>query len=91
MLLVLTDRGSQKHRNIERDPRVEFCVDDERPPYHTVIVHGRAAVEASRGGAWRLAVAVRYLGDESGKRYVEDNPPGDAVLLRIEPERIVSW
>ena len=90
--LVLTDHGSQKHRNIERDPRVALCIDDrERPPYHTVIVHGLAGVEAPRGPEWRLALAVHYLGEERGRRYVETTPPGDAVLIRITPEKIVGW
>lgn len=90
--VVLTDRGSQKHRNIERDPRVELCIDDrERPPYHTVIVRGRATVEPAPGDAWRLALAVHYLGDERGRRYVEITPAGDAVLLRMVAERITGW
>jgi len=89
--LVLTDRGSRKHRNIERDPRAEFCIDDERPPYHTVIVRGRVSVEQPRGPEWREALAVRYLGPEGGRRYVETTPAGDEVLLRIEPERVSGW
>jgi len=90
-LLVLTDRGSQKHRNIERDARVEFCIDGEQPPYHTVIVRGRATVEEPRGAAWRLALAVHYLGAEGGQRYVDTTPAGDEVLLRIQPERVSGW
>lgn len=90
--LVLTDRGSQKHRNIERDARVELCIDDrERPPFHTVIVRGGAAVEASPGPAWREALAIHYLGEENGRRYVASNDGGDGVLLRIKPARIAGW
>jgi PPOX class probable F420-dependent enzyme len=89
--LVLTDAGSQKHRNIERDPRVELCIDDERPPYHTVLVRGRAAIEPERGPEWRLALAVRYLGEDGGRRYVSENPPRAEVLLRITPERLRGW
>jgi len=90
--LVLTDVGSQKHRNIERDPRVELCIDDRaRPPYHTVIVRGRAHVEPARGAEWRLALAVHYLGEELGRRYVDTTPAGDAVLVRMAPEKIVGW
>ncbi|MBF6600529.1 MAG: PPOX class F420-dependent oxidoreductase [Dehalococcoidia bacterium] len=89
--LVLTDRGTQKHRNIERDPRVELCIDDERPPYHTVIVRGRASVEPAPGEAWRLALAIHYLGEEAGRRYVEANASPHGVLLRIPPERVRGW
>ena len=89
--LVLTDRGSQKHRNIERDPRVTLCIDDDRPPYHTVLVHGHAAVEPSPGPDWRLALAVHYLGDEAGRRYVEQNDSPNGVLLRISAEKVSGW
>lgn len=89
--LVVTDGGSQKHRNVERDPRVELCIDDERPPYHTILIRGRASVEPERGPEWRLALAVRYLGEEGGRGYVTENPPRDEVLLRITPERVRGW
>lgn len=90
--LVSIDRGSVKHRNVERDPRVELCIDDrERPPYHTVIVRGRARVEDAPSLEWRLALAVHYLGEEMGRRYIatRDNP--HAVLLRITPDAITAW
>jgi PPOX class probable F420-dependent enzyme len=91
---VLTERASQKARNIQRDPRVELCIDDrERAPYHTVIVRGRATIEPYPGDAWRLALAVRYLGAERGQRYVESTAisADGEVLVRIEPEQIVGW
>jgi PPOX class probable F420-dependent enzyme len=90
--LVSIDRGSQKHRNIERDPRVVLCIDDrERPPYHTVIVRGRAAIEPAPSKEWRLALAVHYLGDEMGRRYIETQDNPDSLLLRIRPEGITGW
>ena len=54
--LVLVERTSQKHRNIERDPRVAFCIDDEHAPYHTVLVRGRVVVEEAPGREWREAI-----------------------------------
>lgn len=89
--LVLTERGSQKHRNVERDARVEFCIDDDRPPYHTVLVRGRATAAETPGEAWREALAVHYLGEEAGRRYVRENPDTDNVMLRIVPEKVVGW
>jgi hypothetical protein len=88
--MVLTDRGSQKHRNIERDARVELCIDDKTPPYHTVIVRGTATVHEPPPEAWREAMAIHYLGEEAGRRYVRENRP-DNVLLRIVPQRIIGW
>ncbi|MDP9237404.1 MAG: PPOX class F420-dependent oxidoreductase [Chloroflexota bacterium] len=89
--LVLTERGSQKHRNIERDPRVEFCIDDERPPYHTVLVHARVTVEEAPGREWREALAIHYLGEEAGRRYIAENMHPNDVMLRIAPEKVTGW
>ena len=92
--LVLTERSSQKARNIVRDPRVELCIDDrERAPYHTVIVRGRATLAPYPGDEWRLALAVRYLGEERGRRYVDSTAITieNEVLIRIEPDKIVGW
>ena len=89
--LVLTDAGSQKHKNVERDARVELCIDDKEPPYHTVIVRGRASVEPSRGDAWREALAIHYLGEEGGKRYVRENAAGNGIVLQVVPERVLGW
>jgi PPOX class probable F420-dependent enzyme len=90
--VVSVDRGSVKHRNVAGDPRVELCIDDrERPPYHTVIVRGRASIEPPPTKEWRLALATHYLGEEAGRRYVETIENPDSVLLRIAPERIVGW
>jgi PPOX class probable F420-dependent enzyme len=90
---VLTERSSTKARNIARDPRVELCIDDrQKPPFHTVIVRGRAIIEAYPGDEWRLALAVHYLGEENGRRYVETTPTSpDEVLIRIEPGQIAGW
>jgi PPOX class probable F420-dependent enzyme len=90
--VVSVDHGSVKHRNVERDPRVELCIDDrERPPFHTVIVRGRASVAGPPSKEWRLALAVHYLGEENGRRYVETSENPDGVLLRIKPEKIAGW
>ena len=89
--LVLTERGSQKHKNIERDPRVTLCIDDERPPYHTVLVRARVAVEEAPGREWREALAISYLGEESGRRYIAENMHPNDVMLRIVAEKATGW
>jgi hypothetical protein len=89
--LVLTERGSQKHKNIERDPRVAFCIDDERAPYHTVLVRARVTVEEAPGREWREALAISYLGEQNGKRYIAGSMHPNDVMLRIVPERVSGW
>ncbi len=91
VFLVLTERGSQKHKNIERDPRVAFCIDDERAPYHTVLVRARVVVEEAPGREWRLALAISYLGEENGTRYIGENMHTNNIMLRIVPEKVSGW
>jgi PPOX class probable F420-dependent enzyme len=83
--LILTDETSLKVRNIKRDPRVVLCIDDERPPYHYVIARGEAVLAPPLGEAWRLALAVRYLGTEIGRRYVESTGADNEILIRLAP------
>ena len=89
--LVLTERGSQKHKNVERDARVELCIDDEQAPYHTVLVRGGATVEAAPGREWREALAIHYLGDDAGRRYIEENMHANDIMLRIVPVKVSGW
>ena len=59
-LLMRTDRQSVKAKNVARDPRVTVCVQDERPPYASVTIHGKASVEPAR----------EELGEEIAKHYL---------------------
>jgi len=60
-ILMRTDKGSVKTRNIERDPRVTVCVQDERPPYASVTVYGKASLEPP-DDKLAAAIARHYLG-----------------------------
>ena len=89
--LVLTERGSQKHRNVERDPRVVLCIDDEKAPYHTVLVRGMVEIGESPPREWREGLAIHYLGEEAGRRYTAGNDSPNNVLLRLVPEHVSGW
>ena len=89
--LLLTEDGSQKHRNVVRDPRVAFCIDDDRTPYHTVLVRGRASVEPAPERAFELEMAMHYLGEAEGRRYIDSNQNDNSILIRITPERVSGW
>ncbi|MCH8160903.1 MAG: TIGR03618 family F420-dependent PPOX class oxidoreductase, partial [Chloroflexi bacterium] len=45
LLYFRTEEASAKVANVRRDARVSVCVQEERPPYKAVIVHGTAAVQ----------------------------------------------
>ena len=92
-ILMRTDKGSVKTRNIERDPRVTVCVQDERPPYASVTVYGKAIVELAYEGLG-TDIAKHYLGAVGARGYqraaAEAIERGDEVTLVITPERVLT-
>jgi PPOX class probable F420-dependent enzyme len=92
-ILMRTDKQSVKARNIERDPRVTVCVQDERPPYASVTVYGKAAIEPPHEGLG-AALAKHYLGALGAQGYEraarEEIERGDEITLVITPERALT-
>ena len=92
-ILMRTDKGSVKTRNIERDPRVTVCVQDERAPYASVTVYGKAAIEPA-DESLGAAMAKHYLGAVGAQGYLraarEEIERGEEVTLIITPERVLT-
>jgi PPOX class probable F420-dependent enzyme len=82
-----------KTKNVERDPRVSICVQDEQPPYRTVTVYGHAEVAPAMD--WLASQMPRhYLGAVGGIGYqrwartqIEQGPD---VALVVMPERFTT-
>jgi PPOX class probable F420-dependent enzyme len=68
---INTDRGSQKHRNIERNPNISLVIDRPAMPYYAVMIQGTAEIGPPLPDADHLKLSVRYLGEELGKRYAK--------------------
>ncbi|HSP54228.1 MAG TPA: hypothetical protein VLS25_01460 [Dehalococcoidia bacterium] len=60
-------------------------------PYFALMLHGRAEIGPPLSGADRLRLAVRYLGEELGRRYVERTTGEDAVTVRLRPRKVVEF
>jgi PPOX class probable F420-dependent enzyme len=92
-ILMRTDKQSVKTRNIERDPRVTVCVQDERAPYASVTVYGKAVVEPAHEGLGAV-MAKHYLGAVGAQGYQraasEEIERGDEVTIVITPERALT-
>lgn len=92
-LTMISVAGTQKVRNLHRDPRV--CVIAEggvTGDVRGVSVHGRAEFLAD--GPERRALAERFV--EKYRQYLERRwggraMPADRVMFRIVPSRVRSW
>jgi PPOX class probable F420-dependent enzyme len=78
-----------KTQNIRRDPRVSICVQDERAPYKSVVVVGKA--EVTEASAWlEREVPRHYLGVVGAMGYRaaarEQIEQGPEVTLIARPE-----
>lgn len=90
-LIVSTGRGSQKHRNIERNPNVTLVADRRTLPYFAAMVSGRAEIGPPLSDAKRLELATRYLGEEMGRAYVDSTEAGNSVTIRLRPEKVIEF
>ena len=84
-LLINTEIGRAKYRNLERDPRVSVTIWDKSDPYRYVEVRGRM-VETVHGEPAR-----RHIDDLSlkytGRPYDEKAIQTERVILKIAPDR----
>lgn len=92
VFVISTGRGSQKHRNIERNPEVTLVVDRRTIPYYAVMAHGAADIGPSLTQEERLKLAVRYLGEELGRAYVARTQAFDEnVTIRLTPRKLIQY
>ena len=90
-LLVSTGTGSQKHRNVQRNPAVTLVVERREPPYYVVTIQGVAEIGPPLSDDKRLELAIRYLGEGRGRAYSERTRGSDSITLRIRPGKVIEF
>lgn len=90
---IWSDEGRGWVRNLRRDPRVAFSVQETDPPYGAVLMRGKAEIRTSDDevltGEIRR-ITSRYI-ERSG---VESYIAGWAhlhTIVTIHPEKVTSW
>jgi PPOX class probable F420-dependent enzyme len=88
---VNTGASSRKAKLIERAGAVTLVVQHEEPPYQYVVVEG-TVVDITKPTPLdvREAVAIRYLGDEGGRAFVNSLEGQESVLFTIRPDRWIT-
>lgn len=89
-LLVSTERGRRKERNIARDERVGLTVFDLANPYLYAEIRGTATLTEDTGRAVAVRIAEEYLGPGGGKEYADTADGAVRVVVRITPSKVLG-
>jgi PPOX class probable F420-dependent enzyme len=81
-IVFLTGPGSQKARNLRRDPRVALSIAPADNPFEPVIVRGRVVEWLEGDAGWKVIdqIAMKYIGAPYSRET-------ERVVAVIEPER----
>lgn len=90
-VLIPTQRGSQKWRNIERDPRVSVCIEHRDAPLAVAMISGTAEVLDTDYAAERRRIFERYYGEDAEARLAASPVHGEWKMVRITPTKIVTF
>jgi PPOX class probable F420-dependent enzyme len=90
-ILVNTGVKSRKTRLIERAGVVTVVAQTEEPPYQYVVVEG-TVIDATTPAPLdvRVDIAVRYLGEEGGRAFVDGMKDQPGILFTIRPDRWIT-
>ncbi|MFH7597697.1 PPOX class F420-dependent oxidoreductase [Streptomyces racemochromogenes] len=89
-VLVSTERGRRKERNLARDGRVGLTVFDLANPYLYAEIRGTATISEDTGRAVAVRIAEEYLGPGAGKEYGNAADGAVRVVLRITPSKVLG-
>ena len=92
-IIFTTDSTSVKANNIRRNNRVSICIDDQTRPFSFVTIFGSAKIHIHKHKEilkWATKIAERYMGKKSAEAYGRRNSSEGAVLVRINPTRIIA-
>jgi PPOX class probable F420-dependent enzyme len=90
---IWSGEGRAWVRNVRRDPRVAFSVQEERPPFAALVMRGRAEVASDDGPG--IAAEIRRI----TRRYIEPHEVDAYVrewaalqtIVRIHPDSVTGW
>ena len=91
-IVFMTGADTVKGKNLQRDPRVTICVDDEAPPFSFVMVEGTATTAPNPPEMleWSTRIARRYMGDEQAEAFGKRNALDGEMLVRLTPTKVIA-
>jgi hypothetical protein len=89
-VLLWTESSSLKHRLLQDAGRFSITVQDEQPPYKYVTAEGDVTSIGPANDADVRPLAVRYLGEEAGNQFTDENLTPTSIVIRMRPQRWLS-
>jgi PPOX class probable F420-dependent enzyme len=92
-IIFTTYSASVKANNIRRNNSVSTCIDDQIRPFSFVTIFGTAKIHPYKQKEvlkWATKIAERYMGKKNAEVYGRRNSGEGAVLVRINPTRIIA-
>jgi PPOX class probable F420-dependent enzyme len=92
-IVFTTGESTVKGRNMRRDPRVSLCIDEEKPPFHFVLIEGMAELTAEDPDLlyWATRLGNRYMGADRAEEYGRRNAVEGELLVRVTPQKILAY
>lgn len=87
---ISTTAGTLKDTLIRAAGRFTITAQDEQPPYKYVTAEGDVTFNGPADEAESRKIAVRYLGDEAGNAFADQNHSPSTVVIRMRPKRWLS-
>jgi len=86
-ILVNTERGRRKAKNVQRDPTVSVSMLDPENPYRFLSVTGEVEEITTEGAREHIdELAHRYTGEDEYQNPIQT----ERIILRIRPEEVFS-
>lgn len=84
---------SVKVKNMRRDNRVTFCIEDGKPPFNFIMFEGTAEItdpSTEERQKWAGTIAGRYMGADRAEEFGKRNGVEGELVIRVTPTKIVA-
>ncbi len=90
-ILMVTRRGSQKHRNLQVHPTATVVIDHRTRPYYALMIRCRAEINDEETDLVRSRVAARYLREPELSAYLDSRKGSDSVVIQLQPVSVTTY